>query len=443
MAKDQQGLSAGGDPESARCFDRAMADYYGLTGDPVGILKQAVRRDKAFALGGVAIAALYMIGGFRGDHSEVANALRSADAAIAGASERERRHLAATKALAAGRMREAIRGWEAILAEWPTDALALRLVEDAYYFLGRPESIRDCAARVLPAWDRNNALTSFVLGLYAFGLEESGDLQRAEDVGREALARNPRDAWAAHALAHVMETGARPEEGVAFLEATASDWSAAHFMAGHNRWHLALFQIELGRIDEVLAEYDRVAAPKLADDATLDRVDAASLLWRLELLGVDVGDRWAAVAHHWMAHVDDHVLAFNDLHCALAAARSPDAGHAKQLVRSLEAYLRQGETDNHVVTGKVGRPLVEGMLAFAAGDYTRAVERILSVRGEAIRIGGSYAQRDVIEQTLIAAAERCGHWRLAHELLAERAAARPTPPTLAAFQRARSRVEAQ
>jgi tetratricopeptide (TPR) repeat protein len=213
MTKDQQGLTLAGSPESAVAFDRAIADYYGLTGDPVGILKQALAHDPGFALGGVAIAALYMIGGFRGDHAEVVNALAAAEPAIRSASERERRHLAAASAWAEGQTARAILGWEAILADHPTDALALRLAQDAYYFLGRPLAIRDCAARVLPAWDRGNPLTSFILGLYAFGLEETGDLKRAEDFGREALALNPRDAWATHALAHVMETANRHEGG--------------------------------------------------------------------------------------------------------------------------------------------------------------------------------------------------------------------------------------
>ena len=342
MAKDQQGLELAGEPESAAAFDRAIADYYGLTGDPVGVLKAALGRDPGFALGGIAIAALTMIGGFRGDHPEVVSALNAAEAAMGRASERERRHLAAAKAWARGLTSQAIVGWETILADCPTDALALRLVQDAYFFLGRSAAIRDCAERVMPAWDRDNPLASFVLGLYAFGLEETGDLERAEDFGREALARNPRDAWATHALAHVMETANRHEEGVAFLKSTRANWAPAHFVAHHNGWHLALFLIEQGRFDEVLADYDRFTASKLADDATLDRVDAASLLWRLELVGVDVGDRWAPVADKWMAHVDDHLLAFNDLHCAFAAARSPDPEHISRLTRSLDDYARLG-----------------------------------------------------------------------------------------------------
>src|SRR6202035_5636553 len=245
---------------------------------------------------------------------------------------------------------------------------------DAYFFLGRSAAIRDCAERVLPAWDRDNPLAGFVLGLYAFGLEETGDLKRAEDFGREALVRNPRDAWATHALAHVMETANRHEEGVAFLKSTRADWAHAHFMAHHNGWHLALYLIEEGRFDEVLADYDRFAAPKLADDATLDRIDASALLWRLELADVDVGARWGPVAERWMAHVDDHVLAFNDLHLALAAERSGDADNVVRLRRSLDDCERFGVGDNREIMVAVGRRLIDGAIAFAERDYPAAIE---------------------------------------------------------------------
>ncbi|MBV8439803.1 MAG: tetratricopeptide repeat protein [Hyphomicrobiales bacterium] len=440
MAKDQQGLTLAGAKASAEAFDRAVADYYALSGDPVGVLKQALARDPAFALGGVAIAGLFMIGGFRSDHPEVTNAIAAAEGAVARASARENLHLDAVKAWAESRVADALLAWEAVLTDWPTDALALRFGQDGYYFLGQSLAMRDSVARVLPAWDRDNPLTSFVLGAYAFGLEETGELGRAEDVGREALARNPRDAWAVHALAHVMETANRQEEGIAFLKGSRPDWSPAHFMAGHNGWHLALYLIEQGRTGEVLADYDRFAAPRLADDMTLDRVDAASLLWRLELAGVDVGDRWEPVARAWMAHVDDHVLAFNDLHCALAAARSKDPGDVERLRRSLDEFGCHGVGHNRRVTAEVGRALIDGALAFGDNDYRRAIEAILPVRYEAFRIGGSHAQRDIVNQTLIAAAERSGQWSLARALLAERVAVRPTPRTKAQHEKAARRA---
>ena len=442
MAKDQQGLPLLGSPASAAAFDCAVADYYGMTGDPVGGLKQALADDPAFALGAAAIAGLFLIGGFRGDHPEVAGKLAAAEAAAGGASSRERLHIAAVRAWAEGRASEALAAWEAILTDWPTDALALRFGQDGYYFLGRPFEMRDSAARALPAWDGDNPLRSFVLGAYAFGLEETNELGRAEETARAALAANPRDAWATHALAHVLETANRQEEGIAFLKATRANWAPAHFMAGHNGWHLALYLIEHGRTDEVLADYDRFAKPKLADDMTLDRVDAAALLWRLELAGEDVGERWEKVARAWMAHADDHVLAFNDLHCAFAAARSPDGGDAGRLLRSLDDYAAHGRGHNRQVTVEVGRPLIEGVLAFAREDYARAIEAILPLRYEANRIGGSDAQRDILNLTLIAAAERAGEWRLARALLAERLAQRPTPRTREAHGAALRRAAA-
>jgi tetratricopeptide (TPR) repeat protein len=426
MPRDQQGLSLTASPNSAAAFDAALADYHGLTGDPVGKLKTALARDPTFVLGAVAIAGLFMIGGFRGDHPEVAGALAAARGAVSGATRRERMHLVAASAFAEGRMRDAAAVWEDILLDHPTDALALRFAHDAYFFLGESLRIRDSIARVLPAWDRQNPLASFVLGQYAFGLEEAGELARAEAVGREALDANPADAWAAHALAHVMEMACRHEEGVAFLERSHPHWKGAHFMAGHNGWHLALYLIEQGRFDRVLADYDRFVAPKLADDATLDRVDAASLLWRLELAGVDVGARWAPVATAWLRHVDDHVLAFNDLHLALAAARSGDPDHVARLRRSLDDHARHGVGDNRDIMATVGRRLIDGVLAYGEGDHGKAVDAILPVRYDCVRIGGSHAQRDIVAQTLVSAAERAGRTKLVRALRAERSAIRAT-----------------
>jgi len=435
MPHDQQGLPLVGAPESAAAYDAALADYFGLTGEPVGKLRAALDRDPGFALGGVGVAGLYMIGGVTPDHPEIVRALGEARTAMGGASSREQKHLLAVEAWAGGRMREAAAVWEDILIDHPTDALALRFVHDAYFFLGQSLRIRDSVARVLPAWDNQNPLTSFVLGQYAFGLEEAGELKRAEDFGRDAIARNGADAWAVHALAHVLETECRQDEGIAFLKQSRPHWRQAHFMAGHNGWHLALYLIEEGRYDEVLADYDRISVPKLAEDATLDRIDAAALLWRLELAGVDVADRWAPVARQWMAHVDDHLLAFNDLHLAIAAARSPNPDDAARLRASLDAYLRDGVGDNVETTAAVGRRLIDGVLAFARGDYARVVEAVAPVRYDVVRIGGSHAQRDIVAQTLIAAAERSGQTNLARAWLAERVAIRPTAREKARYAR--------
>jgi hypothetical protein len=435
MPADSQGLAVTGNATSVAALDRAVSDYYAWKGDPVALLYTATGQDPAFTLGHSAIASLLALNGFRGDNPAVTDAIAKAETAIGGATARERQHLAAAKAWAAGAIIGATDIWENILVDHPTDALALRFAHDSYFYLGHSQSIRDSVARVLPAWDPQGENYGYVLGQYAFGLEEAGELRRAEEVGRQAIARNAEDGWAVHAVAHVLETESRQGEGITFLKTSRPAWSKAHALSVHNGWHLALYLIEEGRFEEVLADYDRYVAPKLGDDSLLDLVDASALLWRLELAGADVGERWKPLAEQWLGHVDDHVLVFNDLHIALAVSRAGDAEGVARLRASLDAYAREGQGDNRDITVDIGRRLIDGVLAFAEGDYRHAIDRILPVRYKIIRIGGSHAQRDLVTQTLIAAAERAGQVNLARALLAERLAVRPTERTRQAYAR--------
>ena len=436
MAKDQQGLVVTGTSASAAAVDRAIADYYAWKGDPVTTLQEAAAQDHAFLLGHAATASLYLLSGFRGGHPAVVSALASAQAASRGATSREKRHLDAASAWANGAIIRATEIWEDILLDHPTDALALRFAHDSYFYLGHSVSIRDSIARVLPAWDPGCPHYGYVLGQYAFGLEETGELRRAEEVGLQAIALNPEDGWAVHAVAHVFETDSRQREGIDFLRRSQPNWSKAQALAIHNGWHLALYLIEEGQFSSVLADYDKYVAPKLRMDSLLDLVDASALLWRLELAGADVGDRWTPLAEQWMTHADDHVLVFNDLHIALAIARAGIPGAMERLLSSLDAYVADGAGDNREFTRDVGRSLIDAVFAFAEGEYRRAIDLIMPLRYKIIRIGGSHAQRDLVTQTLITAAERAGDWRLARALLSERVAIRPTERTKRDYEQA-------
>lgn len=439
MTTDAQGLALSAGEETAPLLDQAIYDYLAWRGDPVGTLATATEADPGFALGHAAIASLMLLGGVPGSNGDVQARLEAAAALPANA--RERAHLAAADAFAAGAMVKATDIWEAILIDYPTDALALRFAHDSYFYLGHSFSIRDSIARVLDQWDRDDPLYGFVLGQYAFGLEEAGDLAKAEAMGRAALARNAEDAWATHAVAHVLEMTSRQAEGIAFLRETRPDWSKGIWLSVHNGWHLALYLIEAGRGHEVLADYDAHVAPKIAGDSLLDLVDASALLWRLELAGIDVGPRWQAIAAQWLTHVDDHVLAFNDLHIAMAAARAGRGDDVAALRRSLDTYQAGDDNaDNRAITRDVGRSVIEGVLAHAEGDHAAAVGHLLPCRYKWIRIGGSHAQRDLLNQTLIDAAEKSGQHRLAHALWAERAGWRPTTPVLERYASSRRRL---
>ncbi len=427
MTHDRQGNALSAGAASAAALDGVIHDYYAWTGDILGALAEAVRDEPGFALGHATIATILSLGGFRGDHPAVGDAIAAADRAAGAVTPREQAHLAIARTLAAGGLRSAASLCERILSEHPTDALALRYATDLYYYLGDAHGIRDVVARVLPAWSEADPLYGFILARHAFGLEESGKYDHAEAAARRALALNPRDVWATHALAHVHEMRGQAEEGLRFLETTRADWQAGTWLAVHNGWHLALFLIDLDRGDEVLARYDSFVAPRLKINFILDLIDAASLLWRLELAGIAVGERWREVAAVAAGRIGEHVLAFNDLHVALGLAGARDRPAVERLLASLDRYLERESGDNVATTREVGRALVAGMAAFADGDDARAIATLLPVHGEVARIGGSRAQREVVDETLLAAALRAENWTLARTLLAGRTRLRPTP----------------
>jgi tetratricopeptide (TPR) repeat protein len=294
------------------------------------------------------------------------------------------------------------------------------VAQDLYFFLGNRHELRDVVARVLPAWPENDPAWGFVQGMYAFGLEENADYRGAEDAARRALARGPKDVWAVHALAHVFEMEGRHASGVSFLTSSAPDWRDSYF-AVHNWWHLGLYLLELGRVDDAVTLYDeRVRAAR--STAWLDVVDAAALLWRLALYGTDVDARAAALAADISDLVGAPTYIFNDWHAVMAFALAGDhagAAHVVAANRDLTAPT------NRRAAERAGRALLTAFCAFAAGEPAAAVDLLIGIRPEAHAVGGSHAQRDIIDLTLIAAAARSGQAGLARALVSERVARKP------------------
>ncbi len=429
MAYDFHGLEVTASKSSADSLNKAVVDYFWWRGSPIEYLEKAVAEDPTFSLGSTLSAVMYLHGFKRGDDPAVVGSLARAKAALKGATARELTHYKAAEAWACGKYLDATQLWEKILIEHPRDLFAAKFAHDGYFYLGMSESIRDSIARILPTWDVAQSTYGFGLGAYAFGLEETGDMRKAESVASRAIAFNAQDGWAIHALAHVLETGCRQEEGISFLSRTRQDWSQCEWLATHNGWHVALYLLEIGEVEKVLADYDKYVAPRLPLDSFLDLIDAAALLWRVELIGGNVGDRWEVLAAQIMTHVDDHAFSFNDLHIVFAAARSRNSSHLKQVQESLDKYERDGDGDNHQVYRAVGKALIEGVISFSQGRYREAIDALLPVRHKIISIGGSHAQRDVLTQTLIFAAVRARDVNLSRYLLAERIAIRPTKRT--------------
>jgi hypothetical protein len=347
------------------------------------------------------------------------------------ATPRERSHLEAVQRVLEGRWRDALRLWDAVLVEHPRDALALQWAQLWDFYRGDAQSLRQRPARALPEWDEADPLFPAVLALWAFGLEESNLYPQAEEAGRRALAIDPGVPWAVHAVTHVMEMQGRFEDGAAWLRQHQAHWAEGNGLACHLWWHKALFRLEAMDLAGALRVVDKHLSGE-ALQITLNRIDAASLLWRLHLLGEDVSAHGRSLADGW-TQADDEAghYAFNDVHRVLALLLAGEVPRAEAwLARCAERALQAVDAgrDNHAMAREVGLPLMRGLLALAHGDANGAVDLITPVRGQAARLGGSHAQRDLIDLTLLAAAAEGGRRSLGRALLNERTMAKPASP---------------
>jgi len=408
-----------GSAEAVALLDEAIEDLAALAGDPVADAEAAVAADDSLVLGHIYRAYLALYGTTSEGVATAAGMVKKLDEAVLG--EREAHHLRAVRSWADGDWEAAARALERALLCHPRDLLALKVVQDLYFFLGNRLELRDSAARVLPAWPRGLPGWGYVQGIYAFGLEENADYRQAESRARAALDHNPGDVWSVHALAHVFEMEGSQRDGIEFLTASADHWSGS-FFAIHNWWHRTLYHLELGEIDEALRLYD---APIRAGRSTqwLDVVDAAALLWRLSLFGVDVTDRAAQLAADIDDLVGDPVYIFNDWHALMAFGL---AGDRARVERVILANRHLTAPTNRAAAQRAGLDLLEAFAAFAAGRPDRAIDLLIDIRPRANAVGGSHAQRDVIDLTLIAAAARADDDSLARALVAERVARKPS-----------------
>lgn len=306
----------------------------------------------------------------------------------------ERDHVTALGLWLDDRLHTLMAHFEAMLDAHPADVLALRMLHYLYFYDGDAVRMRDSVRSRLPAY-AGHPLEAYVLGMLAFGHEEAGDYAEAERRGRAAVAANPRDVWAAHAVAHVMEMQERRGEGVAWIQALRPQWHAANNFRFHLDWHEALFHLGSGDFDAVLDLYDTSVGPATADDFYLDLCNAASLLLRIEAAGGAVGERWQPLAEIAERHVTDTELVFASLHYLMPLLRT---GHpaAATLLDTLEHWAARDTTQGRVVQD-VALEVARFLAARERGDRPAAAAAHQRFRGALHRIGGSHAQRALFD----------------------------------------------
>ncbi|MGF1454462.1 MAG: tetratricopeptide repeat protein [Alphaproteobacteria bacterium] len=300
-----------------------------------------------------------------------------------------------------------------LAARWPEDIVALKWGQYHAFNLGDHAALLKLAKRLTHPYPG----ASYVHGMEAFALEQTHALNAAQDAGLRAVSIEPGDGWAHHAVAHVHETRAAPEDGLAWMEAHAHTWEGrGKFIQHHNWWHTALFRLDLDDVPGALEIYDR-RLWGLNPGFAQELAGAIATLWRLELRGVDGGARWQPLAAAVDARPQEHILPFLDLHYVYALAR---AGTGAALEGYLASMERAAEARPNMACRAVWRGTVleaaRGVAAHGQGRYETAVRHLTTVVDHLQPIGGSHAQRAVFIMTAVDALEQTGAREAARQL---------------------------
>jgi len=423
MSQDRYGLPVTTTSESAAAayrdgMDRILSAWIGA-GE---LLDQAIAEDPGFALAYIARARVHQIYAEAADARAKAAQARSLAVKL---TKRERQHIEIIATAIEGRSAAALSGAEQHLEEFPRDALVFSLLLGAfglYAFSGRAD--HDAArVAICERYAKHYGKDWWFLTYLGWSHTEAGNPSTGRSITEAALGLRRQNGNAAHALAHALFEQGDEAAGEAFL----SDWLPAYdqesFLNGHLFWHLALLAIETNDINGALKIYQQRIAPKVSHAPPLNLfTDSASLLWRLGLVNeIELSSYWRDVAAFGEKTYPKAGMHFADVHWALVAGARKDQALDQRVVE-LEALQANGK----LVAGKTGIGLCRGIQAFANGDYEAAIRILEPLMPEVVRIGGSHAQRELFEDTLIVTYLRGGHSEKARTIIKHRLDHRPS-----------------
>jgi hypothetical protein len=397
--------------QAASAFDRTVLGYLKYRADVAARLAEVFAADGEFALAHCLKGYFAMLSYKQANVPMAIEAAQTARRLGAKATPREQAHMAALESWIAGDLDRAIGVWEQILADHPLDVLAFRLAHFNNFWLGRPGEMRASVERVKPKWGADLTGYGTILSCHCFAHEECGDYATAEPSGRAAIALDPGDVWGTHAVAHIMEMQGRHADGIAWLDELERHWEGGNNLLHHLWWHRALFHLERKEFDAVLALYDQrfrnLAAPltQAQPDLYIDVQNAASMLFRLERLGIDVGGRWDEIADKAEARVGDCLSAFTLPHWMMALVAAGREAAARRMLDGIRAFA-SGEGTVQRIVREAALPVCEAVRAHRHGNDRTAVGLMRPALAGMKQLGGSHAQQDVLMLLFLDAAAK-------------------------------------
>ena len=429
MLSDVRGLPLTGEnPNAVETFDATINEFLASGRDTGPLLQSLDEADPTLLMGVCLRGYLMKMANLEEWNEKSFDSLERAKDLSTHATKREQLHVDALEAWCAGNLKKTVRIWDHILIEYPHDILALRLSHNMHFFLGDIWRMRDSLARVLPNWDEGVDGYGFVLGCRCFALEEAGQYEEAEPIGRRAIDINENDIWAGHAVAHVLEMQGRRREGIDWITKYQEPWRKRGVFSKHLWWHRALHYLEFNDVDAVMNSFDTEFWPEPSED-NIDICNSSSMLMRLEILGVNVKTRWETIAEIATQRTKARLRPFDDLHFLMTLVMSERFVEADELLSSMQDFVANSDKEEVTLNGiyeVAAIPVGQSLISYAKGDYDTVVDIMTEARYSMRVLGGSWAQRDVWVRMLIDSAIKSGRTKVAIGLLAERLAAQPS-----------------
>lgn len=409
---------------------QAMQSYVGRRTDVVDHLQQAIAADSNCALAPVLLGLMLHGARHKGMRNKIGKLFDSARQVADGVSltARENHYLQALDAGQQGDLSGMVNHLESIVKQHPDDVFALNLLQSELFWMGELPRSLEVSNAVNEHWHEGVPGYAGFLSCRAFDLEEAGQYDAAERCGRMAVEIDPSAIWATHAVAHVLYMQGRFQDGKSWIEPQQQHWDDCNQIKFHVWWHQCLFRLDLGEQDGILEDYDRhvrnLEHPLIQSmpDLYIDIQNGASMLWRLEHAGVDVGDRWHEMAELARNRLDDFNSPFTTPHFAVILAASGDYASCEKLITNIEDYVAAPENQTQTLHNRfkdIVLPTVKGVVAHRQADYKAAAAWLGGVRQKFELLGGSHAQQDLLFQILFDATVKADGQNDASRLLHE------------------------